>query len=138
MNTLFSVLLAVTAAWFGVAAAAPQQPQVTEAAAHDQVVKPPYPSEVQKALNQIRKTGGHQVTAGNEMTYVAISLGERPTGGYLAVLERVEQQADGTWVITVREQKPAAGAMKTQVITYPTLVVALPGKTDAVQVIRQS
>jgi len=93
-----------------------------------------YPPAVRDALKQVQKSGGHTIVRADGKTYVVIGVGQRPTGGYRLVTERVERTGAHGFVIRVREQKPAAGAMKTQVISYPTLVVALPDAQAQVQV----
>ncbi len=130
MNSIFSILLSMTVAIFGGAAgmgeekpappAKQAQPQAYE------MVQGPYQESVKQALNSIRKQGGYHVIHEGGKTYVVISAGQRSTGGYQLLIADVAKQANGTWVVKTTEKKPAAGQMVTQVLTYPTIVIALP------------
>ncbi|MCM3469848.1 protease complex subunit PrcB family protein [Brevibacillus borstelensis] len=100
-----------------------------------QSVSAPYPPAVQDALRSVRKNGGHSVVRADQKTYVVIGAGKRPTGGYRLVADKVERKGTHGYVIHVREQKPAAGSMATQVISYPTLVVSVPDKQAQVTVL---
>jgi hypothetical protein len=55
-------------------------------------------------------------------TAVALSPGQRPTGGYRLEVERVEQNANGI-VVSAREVVPCVG---TTVLTHPLTVIAVP------------
>lgn len=90
-----------------------------------ETVAAPYPPAVQKALKKVRKSGGHTVVRANGKSYVVIGAGQRPTGGYRLVADQVKKTGAHQYTLLVRLQTPAPGAMKTQVITYPTLVVPL-------------
>ncbi|MEJ8545423.1 protease complex subunit PrcB family protein [Brevibacillus borstelensis] len=100
-----------------------------------QSVAAPYPPAVQDALRTVRKNGGHSVVRTDQKTYIVIGAGKRPTGGYRLVADKVERKGAHGYVIHVREQKPAAGSMTTQVISYPTLVLSVPDKQAQVTVL---
>lgn len=85
----------------------------------------PYPASVDMALANIQEQGGYQLIHENDLTYVAIALGERSTSGYSIKVDNVQQETDGTYVIHVVEDRPQK-AMLLQVITYPTTVITLP------------
>ncbi|MED1663918.1 protease complex subunit PrcB family protein [Brevibacillus laterosporus] len=85
----------------------------------------PYPTSVDLALANIQEQGGYQLIHENDLTYVAIALGERPTSGYSIKVDNVQQETDGTYVIHVVEERPQK-TMLLQVITYPTAVITLP------------
>ncbi|WP_035297986.1 protease complex subunit PrcB family protein [Brevibacillus thermoruber] len=138
LHALYSLLLAAALSIpagqpFSIDHPTPSAVSVERADAFE-TVSAPYPPTVRDALNQVRKSGGHTVVRADGKTYVVIGVGQRPTGGYRLVAERVQRTGAHGFVIHVREQKPAAGAMKTQVISYPTLVVALPDAQAQVQV----
>ncbi|USG63692.1 protease complex subunit PrcB family protein [Brevibacillus ruminantium] len=131
---LLAASLTLTGQPFSIDHPTPTTPMV-ESADGLQSVHAPYPPAVQDALRSVRKSGGHSVVRADQKTYVVIGAGQRPTGGYRLVAERVEKTGTHGYIIHVREQKPAAGAMKTQVISYPTLVVAVPDNQAQVKVI---
>ena len=110
----------------------------TEAAAPEQAayetVAAPYPPAVKKALKKVRKSGGYTVVHANGKSYVVIGAGQRPTGGYRLVAEQVKKTGAHQYTLQVRVKAPAPGALKTQVISYPTLVVSLPDQQARVHV----
>jgi hypothetical protein len=133
IHAMMSVVLASALSWMGVDVVT-HHPTATEAvkesvSASEQLAAT-YPPAVQSALKQLRKSGGQTIVRAEGKAYVVIGVGERPTGGYRLAVERIKQHADQTFEVDVREHKPAPGAWKTQVITYPTIVVALP-RADA-------
>ncbi|EST56227.1 hypothetical protein T458_02615 [Brevibacillus panacihumi W25] len=100
---------------------------------HESAVAP-YPPAVKQALQKVRKSGGYTLVRANGKTYVVIGAGPKPTGGYRLVAEPVKKTAPHQYKLHVRLQAPAAGTMKTQVISYPTLVVAVPDQQANVDV----
>jgi hypothetical protein len=58
-------------------------------------------------------------------TLVAVFLGTKPTGGYGLEVEAASFEGDDLYV-DVRETSPAAGAMTTQALTSPWLVLRIP------------
>jgi len=104
-----------------------------EAFSHESAVAP-YPPAVKQALNKVRKSGGYTLVRANGQTYVVIGAGPKSTGGYRLVADPIKQTAPHQYSLLVRLQAPAAGAMKTQVISYPTLVVAVPDQQANVNV----
>jgi hypothetical protein len=54
--------------------------------------------------------------------YLYIGLGRRPTGGYGIAIQDIKRENEGL-IITYKEIKPAEGAMVTQAITYPWIVI---------------
>ncbi|AKF95218.1 protease complex subunit PrcB family protein [Brevibacillus laterosporus] len=93
----------------------------------------PYPTSVDLALADIQEQGGYRLIHENDLTYVAIALGERPTSGYSIKVDKVQQETDGTYVIHVVEERPQK-SMLLQVITYPTTVITLPQDTQHVTI----
>lgn len=103
----------------------------TNTAISYELIQSPYPKEVQASLQEIRFSGGTQVVTADK-TYVIICLGKRNTGGYKVVIDTIQKQANGSIVIKAHEEKPQPGKMTTQVITYPSTVVALPSSISNV------
>ncbi|WP_134683128.1 protease complex subunit PrcB family protein [Brevibacillus migulae] len=130
MNSIFSILLSMTVALFGGAAGMGEEnptPPAKEAPAHAyDIVPAPYSDSIKQALNEIRTKGGFKTIHENGKSYIVISAGQRPTGGYQLTVTDVRKQADGSWLIQTAVKKPAPGHMVTQVLTYPTIVIALP------------
>ncbi|NGQ94758.1 protease complex subunit PrcB family protein [Brevibacillus sp. SYP-B805] len=126
MNAIFTLLFSISISLLGApSATAPAAPAAAAQAGYE-VIAAPYPAAVANGLRDIRTKGGHKVVTVDGKTYVAISLGQRSTGGYKAVVKAAVKQADGTWRIEVAETAPTDGQLVTQVITYPTVVIALP------------
>lgn len=67
---------------------------------------------------QLPKPEGKALTAGSE-TWIALSGGVRPTGGYRVEVEKTYQE-NGTWIIAARVVPPAPGTIVTQALTTPT------------------
>lgn len=99
-----------------------------------EAVAAPYPPAVVDALAKVRKSGGHTVVRADGKAYVVIGAGQRPTGGYRLVADQVKRNGAHGFTVQVRVQAPAPGSMKIQVISYPTLVIALPDQQAQVQV----
>lgn len=104
-----------------------QQSESHIAAPAYQVVAPPYKQELVEVISELRHQGGVSTIVHENKSYVVIGLGQRPTGGYGLQVNHLTQAADGTITIDVSEKKPSAKAYTTQVITYPTLVLEIPG-----------
>lgn len=62
----------------------------------------------------------------DERTYIIVSLGKRPTGGYSVNVSKVEQRGD-TLHVYAEEKTPATGSMVIQVISYPMTVISVKG-----------
>ncbi len=142
MNTIFALLASLSMIFSGSAAAidgqsaqAPVQPAQSGQQVSYSVVTSPYPAAAEQAVSTIRKQGGHRVESDATNTYVAIGLGQRPTGGYSLTVEKVTRNQSGELQITVKENKPQPGMMTTQVITYPTVVISLPKTTQPIKVV---
>ncbi|GED24159.1 hypothetical protein BAG01nite_02610 [Brevibacillus agri] len=99
-----------------------------------EAVAAPYPPAVTEALKKVRKSGGHTVVRANGKAYVVIGAGQKPTGGYRIVTDQVKRTGPHGFTVRVHVQPPAPGALKTQAISYPTLVIALPDQQAQVSV----
>lgn len=86
------------------------------------------PSNVKKAVDSLLETKqqGSRLVADKERTFLAVSIGERPTGGYSVNVKRIAKGNDTLYVDAIEEQPPQ-GAVVTQVLTYPYTVVSVPG-----------
>ncbi|RIH84694.1 protease complex subunit PrcB family protein [Calidithermus roseus] len=67
----------------------------------------------------------------SEVSLAALFIGQKPTGGYSVRFVSARQQGT-TWEITVSLISPAPGAIVTQVITSPYLVLQIPGRPSRV------
>ncbi|SFJ76638.1 protease complex subunit PrcB family protein [Brevibacillus centrosporus] len=108
-------------------------PSATYAEGYEPVAAP-YPPAVQSALSKVRKSGGHTIVRANGKSYVVIGAGQRPTGGYQLVADQVKRTGPHGFTVSVHMKAPAPGSMKIQVISYPTLVIALPDQQAQVTV----
>jgi hypothetical protein len=137
IQAILSVILAASLSWTGDGHAIhhPTKPEaVKEGISASTQPTTAYPPAVQAALKQLRQNGGQTIVRAEGKTYVVIGTGKRPTGGYRLSVEQIKQTADNSFLVDVREHKPAAGALKTQAITYPTIVVTLPHADAKVKV----
>lgn len=69
------------------------------------------------------KTRGIHYTTKGDTVYVLASLGEKPTGGYQTVIDAVTMVSPGNIHVTAREISPAPGAMVTQALSYPYILI---------------
>lgn len=79
------------------------------------------PAELQSWVagkRSLAKPEGKVITSGSE-SWIALSGGQRPTGGYRVEVERTFQ-LDGTWIIQATVIPPAPGMMVTQALSTPT------------------
>lgn len=65
-----------------------------------------------------------------DATYVAVTWGERRTGGYAVEVEDVRAAGDGVLLLAVRLQVPPAGEPATQALTHPRAVIAVRPAAD--------
>lgn len=80
----------------------------------------------------LQQPEGKVLTVGNE-TWIALSGGVRPTGGYKVEI-RNTYQANGTWVIEASVVPPPPGAMVIQVLTTPTAYFKTSAITGPVEI----
>lgn len=81
-----------------------------------------------------KTTGNPRRTAPQDVNWlknelVAIHLGKKPTGGYSIYVGGVNQVEGLTYNINVVEQRPGPGAMLSQEITSPFVIIRLPRRT---------
>ncbi|WP_312108849.1 protease complex subunit PrcB family protein [Brevibacillus reuszeri] len=142
INTIPSLLLAATLTLTGTqalptlhpTASAPATEEVVQSDVQYEAVAAPYPPAVQTALTKVRKSGGHTIVRANGKAYVVISAGQKPTGGYRIVTDQIKKTGAHGYTVRAHLQTPAPGSMKIQVISYPTLVIALPDQQAKVNV----
>ncbi|MFD2371945.1 protease complex subunit PrcB family protein [Brevibacillus sp. GCM10020057] len=113
---------------------APSTEESTSVDAQYEAVAAPYPPAVQEALNKVRKNGGHTIVRAKGKSYVVIGAGQRPTGGYQLVADQVKRTGPHGYTVSVHVKAPTPGSMNIQVISYPTLVIALPDQQARVTV----
>lgn len=58
-------------------------------------------------------------------TYVLLSAGQRPTGGYSVVLRDIRRISRGGVFITASVVPPSPGTVVTQALTYPHLLIRI-------------
>jgi len=83
------------------------------------------PQEVQDGLQGKQGGDGLTVVESGGATYVLLSAGEKPTGGYSIEVQNVTESA-GRIQIHAKVNEPAAGMSVIQMITYPTVIIKLP------------
>jgi hypothetical protein len=86
------------------------------------------PPQVAQVATATKSRPGGYVVQEPDATYVIISAGEYPTGGYVLEVLGVRQIA-GQIEIDIELQTPSPDMMVIQVLTYPQLIVKLT-KTD--------
>lgn len=85
------------------------------------------PGAMHDAIQSIKKQRGYfifnpqEFKTGNDL-FIFISSGEKQTGGYFIVLNKIEVD-DDTLKITVEEKKPSQGKAVIQVFTYPSMLL---------------
>lgn len=83
------------------------------------------PDAVQRWHDAKREfAGAYQLTDAGQ-TYLLISAGAMPTGGYSLSLRSLTE-TDSGWRLEVELHKPSPNAMVTQVVTYPSLFFTAP------------
>lgn len=87
------------------------------------------PVEVKSLADYLKNQRGYFVFtpheyATGEDTYLFISSGEKPTGGYALTVDSAAVAGD-TLEIKVQEKEPAAGEGVVQVLTFPHLIVKI-------------
>ena len=87
------------------------------------------PTEVRTVVEELKKSdeSRHRSLTSAERTYLIIVLGQRPTGGYTINVNRLEQ-ADDSLHVYAEEEGPPEDALVTQVISYPFIVISVPGQ----------
>ncbi|WP_134698560.1 protease complex subunit PrcB family protein [Ammoniphilus sp. YIM 78166] len=126
-HVILSLLLSL---WFvtdySIQAANPVVQERTDAKVKFDLLKPPYPTAVDQAVNSLKKKGGTKVIHKDGATWVIIALGQKPSAGYAVGIEKVEQ-SHGKIVVRYAEKTPQG--MAASMITYPYTVIKMP-QTD--------
>lgn len=68
-------------------------------------------------------------------TYIYVSGGEKPTGGYSVKLIKAEDIGSDKLKITVAFEEPPKDAMVTEVISYPSLAIKISASDVSVEVV---
>ncbi|MBS4534094.1 protease complex subunit PrcB family protein [Clostridium sp. D2Q-14] len=83
------------------------------------------PRNIENSIEDIKENQGYKVIESKENgKYIYIGLGEKNTGGYDIVIEKVEKD-DNITKITIMEYKPKTDDMVTQAITYPYKIIKI-------------
>lgn len=94
----------------------------TGAVTYTQLSETEAPPAVGEALNQMREQPGNRALVVDGVTYVLITAGEKPTGGYQVQISDVNE-VGGRIVVNWRLSSPAPGTMTTQALTYPYSII---------------
>jgi hypothetical protein len=98
------------------------------------IVPPPYSSEIEQLVEQVKNGGTKTLLKGKDL-YVAYSPGQRSSGGYKIIINKVEE-VNGKIVITCSEKKPEGAAIT--VLTHPTAVIKLTDRNLPVIIQKQN
>jgi hypothetical protein len=98
------------------------------------IVNAPYSTDIEQLVEQVKNGGTKTLLKGKDL-YIAYSLGQRSSGGYQIVIDKVEK-VNGKIVITYSEKKPKEMAIS--VLTYPTAVIKLPNNNLPVVIQKQN
>lgn len=86
------------------------------------------PDEVKQRQVEVMQAAGdkfsHSEIISGDRTYLILSLGQRPTGGYSIRINEVVRKGN-TIRIHAEEVPPAQDAFTTEAITYPSIVISL-------------
>lgn len=77
------------------------------------------------------RSKGYQINTDGGKTYLTVGLGERPSGGYTVEISNVKIEG-GKITLDVQETAPAADAITTQSLTYPSATIEVSRKPDEV------
>ncbi|PTX58301.1 protease stability complex PrcB-like protein [Melghirimyces profundicolus] len=88
-------------------------------------------AEVMKESADSGKSSLTEVRAGDR-TYLILSLGQRPTGGYSIRVNEVVKKGD-TIRVVAEEVPPAKGSFTTQALTKPTVVISVKSPDEKVR-----
>ena len=83
------------------------------------------PDDLAKWVEANRKTPGIRFKNVDNKTYILISAGEKPTGGYSINLESVTMVAPGSIYLTAQVISPPPDMMVTQALTYPYILIEI-------------
>ncbi len=76
------------------------------------------PEEIKSWIEDSRDEFGGRVRVHNDLLYILVTYGEKPTGGYVVEIDEVEKR-DQTLVVTAEFTEPGEDEIVTQAITYP-------------------
>lgn len=99
-----------------------------------ELVTPPYDADIQQMIDKNKKNAGYKTIQQGSDTLVMIFLGQRPSGGYKIVVDKVEKKSDQV-TIFYSEKKPEGMAIS--VISYPSSVIKIP-KTSLPIVVKKT
>jgi len=86
------------------------------------------PEDLAKWVDANRMSPGIRFKTVDDKTYIQISAGEKPTGGYSIELESVTKISDGSIYITAKVIRPSPDMMVTQALTYPYILIVVEGE----------
>lgn len=83
------------------------------------------PDDLADWVNTNRSSQGIRFKNLGDKTYIQISAGEKPTGGFSIELESVTKVAPGSIYLTAQVISPPPDMMVTQVLTYPYILIVI-------------
>lgn len=103
----------------------PDRRQPDTALTFNQVNREDLPAEPQAWAEERHRQQGTYVRDFGEKTYLLVSWGEKPTGGYDVKIEEVAKASDGS-LVGVRLSAPKPDEFVTQAFTYPHAIAVGP------------
>lgn len=85
------------------------------------------PEELTDWVEENRKAQGIYFKSTEDKTFILISAGEQPTGGYFLQLNSATVVAPGSIYLSAQVIPPAQDMMVTQALTWPCMLIAIEG-----------
>lgn len=99
-------------------------------------VPPDIPEEIRGWADNSRHIFAGQSRDYGDLTYLLVTLGEKPSGGYEVRITSLGIK-DGKFLVRCRFKEPSPGEPVTQAITYPYDLVAVPRLTAPVEFVAE-
>lgn len=131
MRRLFFILLGIMLLVSGCMPAAQQPEQVTPF--YKQLAEGDMSNEVKEWAEEHKEDPGTHVKSFGNKTYLLVTWGEKPTGGYTIVTENVFAAKSGETIIAVFRLKEPNQEAVSQAITYPRVVVEIERTTKEIE-----
>jgi hypothetical protein len=87
------------------------------------------PRKIKNIYEQEKKEREIIISNDGNYTYIIALIGQKPTAGYDAKVQSIEDNEEGKLKITVKFTEPEKGSITAQVITYPYDIIKI-SKTD--------
>lgn len=93
--------------------------------AYEEISSEEIPEDLRDWVEENRMLKGIYYKTLGEKTYILISAGEKPTGGYSILLDSITRVAPGSIYLTARVESPDPDMMVIQIITWPHILIAI-------------